>query len=363
MRLIYAVLASCLLNTTAFAESDIEIKGKIKQIIPDNTPHSSIHYFPQKPSSHTVTLLKVKLSEKAWNKLSERVEHNSQEPAPPLPPHLKGLATETQLGMDNVPVMDQGAHGTCATFATTAAVDAALEAGDYISQVCTLQLGQYLEHFGYNPSGWDGSLNTLVLDQLRAFGFVNKTTQREEGCGGVTEYPVSGEVPEGELSLERHYEISEPLSERNFAWSSVLDIHQVFLDRTDPQKTLETVKQALRNHDRLTFGGLLFRLNEGTAGALGKHNQRNDTWVLTPEILDDIMKHRNYGGHAMVITGFDDYATAVDKNNRVHRGLLTLRNSWGESAGDGGDFYMSYDYFKLLAFEINRVRSLKRFTE
>ena len=29
-----------------------------------------------------------------------------------------------QLGMDQVPVLDQGPHGTCATFAATAAVDA-----------------------------------------------------------------------------------------------------------------------------------------------------------------------------------------------------------------------------------------------
>jgi C1A family cysteine protease len=42
------------------------------------------------------------------------------------------LPSSVNLGMNNVPVLDQGRHGTCATFATTAAVDAALGQGDYV---------------------------------------------------------------------------------------------------------------------------------------------------------------------------------------------------------------------------------------
>ena len=61
------------------------------------------------------------------------------------------------LGMNNVPVLDQGSHGTCVTFAITAAIDAALSKGDYISQLCQLELGTYLEPMGYSVSGWDGS--------------------------------------------------------------------------------------------------------------------------------------------------------------------------------------------------------------
>ena len=60
----------------------------------------------------------------------------------------------------------------------------------------------------------------------------------------------------------------------------------------------------------------------------------------------------------MIITGFNDYATATDKDGRVHRGLLTLRNSWGNKVGNEGDFYMSYDYFKLLTIEVQRIRAL-----
>jgi C1A family cysteine protease len=50
----------------------------------------------------------------------------------------------------------------------------------------------------------------------------------------------------------------------------------------------------------------------------------------------------------------DDNAVAVDTHGKNHNGLLILRNSWGTSVGDYGEFYMSYDYFKLLAFDITR---------
>ena len=61
----------------------------------------------------------------------------------------------------------------------------------------------------------------------------------------------------------------------------------------------------------------------------------------------------------MVLTGYDDKATAKDNNGKVYRGLFTLRNSWGPQIGDHGDFYMSYDYIKYLIIEAQRIRSLR----
>ena len=126
----------------------------------------------------------------------------------------------------------------------------------------------------------------------------------------------------------------------------------------NPDTTLQNVKSALDAGDRLTFGVLLFGLDEGLAGAVGKHHSYNDSWVLTPEIIKDIEAHGEFGGHAMIITGYDDDATAIDSHGRSHKGLLTLRNSWGSQIGDKGDFYMSYDYFKTLTLEIQRIRQL-----
>ncbi|MDX2346726.1 MAG: C1 family peptidase [Legionella sp.] len=361
MRFFSVFFAVFLINHTATAAPDIQIKGKITQVIPTSNSNNKIN--TNQPIKITqpkkITLLNVQLSEHAFEVLNKRAEKIKKSP---ISPELLAYstATSTQLGMNQVPVLDQGEHGTCATFATTAALDAALNKGDYISQLCHLQLGQYLENFGYNPSGWDGSLGALVLNQIESFGIVNKAVQREVGCGGFTEYSEVHETPTEPLSLADYHEISEPLPDE-IESTSLLDVTQVFLDRTNPQRTLELVKDALRNNDRLTFGILLFGLNAGNAGAAGQHHQPNDTWLLTADVSSNLILHKNYGGHAMVITGFDDLATAVDQDGYAHQGLLTIRNSWGEHVGDNGNFYMSYDFFKLLTIEVQRIRSLKRF--
>ncbi len=51
-------------------------------------------------------------------------------------------------------------------------------------------------------------------------------------------------------------------------------------------------------------------------------------------------------GHVIVVISYDDYATAIDSDGKVHRGLLKLRNSWGSEIGDHGDFYMTYVYMR-----------------
>ncbi len=86
-------------------------------------------------------------------------------------------------------------------------------------------------------------------------------------------------------------------------------------------------------------------------GALGKYSANFDSWVLTPEIVEHIAIKKELPGHEMIITGYDNDAVAIDAHGREHRGLFTLRNSWGSRAGDNGNFYMSYDYFKALAIE------------
>ncbi|KTD07640.1 C1 family peptidase [Legionella jamestowniensis] len=263
-----------------------------------------------------------------------------------------------QLGMNEVPVLNQGMHGTCVTFATTAAVDAALGKGDYISQVCQLELGRYLEQNAYGSSGWNGSFGRIVLNQMDVFGIVSKEQQLSQGCAGITEYPIHGSEPDVQMTPEEYHQMSENLGEK-IAWSPVLDIMNAISDRTDTNKVVAEVKRALKEQDRLTFGVLLLDFDLGFMGAVGTHKSTFDSWVLTPEIARDVYLNPNFGGHEMVITGFDDNAVAIDDKGNEHRGLFTLRNSWGDDVGDHGNFYMSYDYFKLLVIEVQRIRNME----
>jgi hypothetical protein len=355
MRILTA--ATLLFAGTAFAEQDIQFVGKIQQpISPESQIHANARTF-KGPLPTSVTLLKVKLSDHAWTKLQEKTHAEEQSQSIMASQESTTTGQNVQLGMNNVAVRDQGPHGTCATFANTAAIDAALNRGDYTSELCQLQLGRHLENNGYLVSGWDGSLGPWVLHQMEAFGVVSKKNQRANGCAGFTEYPTRDiNEPETEMLLTDYHKISETISNGRVAWSPILDAYQVFIDKVNPEQTLQQVKTTLNEGDRLTFGVLLFNAHQGIAGAVGKYHVTNDTWILTPDIIQAINNQGEMGGHEMIITGYNDDAVAFDNQGNAHKGLLTLRSSWG-AIGDNGDFYMSYDYFKTLTVEIQRIRS------
>lgn len=354
MKYITIIGTVALLWTTSVLAQDIQLVGKIQQ--PLSTPAKQTLKAHATLIPKTITVFRVQLSDNAWTKLQDKTETGQAESfnTDTLGGNTKGV----QLGMNNVPVLDQGPHSTCVTFASSAVISAALNRGDYISELCQLQLGRYLEKNSYTLSGWGGSFGPSVLNQMQNFGIVSKQIQREKGCGGYTEYPTTTlDEPQADISLVDYHQMSEPMPAQ-IGWSPILDAYQVFVDKVSPNKTLENVIASLNAGDRLTFGVLLFRLDQGIAGAVGKHNAAYDTWILTPEIIQAInSKTTEVGGHEMIITGYDNDAVAIDGQGHTHRGLLTLRNSWGDKIGDQGNFYMSYDYFKSLTIEVQRIRS------
>jgi len=370
MKLYQATLISCLLMSTSLIAQDIRVSGTVSHTlqVPSLAPVQNRNV-SQASSPDEIKLLHIKLSHKEKQALAKKtkdaLEHkgsfslsSSTQKSGPYPQTVT-------LGMNDVPVLNQGRHGSCVTFAITAAVDAALHKGDYISQLCQLQLGNYLANNGYGMSGWDGSYGSFVLAQMDAFGIVNKRQEAAFGCGGLTEYPLKGETPTSSISIEEFHRISEPFTNyfddtasHEIVWSPLLNMYQAMVERVDTNKVLTDVKIALMAHDRVIFSVLLPALDLGIAGAVGHNKVANDSWVLTIEIARDIYSKPLNAAHEMIITGYDDNAIAIDNTGKAHQGLLTLRNSWGNGWGDHGDFYMSYDYFKLLVIEAIRIRSL-----
>lgn len=347
-----ALFVSLVFSGASFAQ-DVAIVGNIKQ-----TVHVPVSSQQAKTTAQFVnkkiTLLKIQLSDKVREAINLRSEQNAQENTDSL---VNGEETSSiQLGMNSVPVLDQGGHGTCATFANTAAVGAVINKGDYVSQLCHLQLGRYIENSGYNPSGWSGSLGRIVLSQMDAYGLVSTQNQKTQGCGGLNAYPLYGSDPLTAMLPTDFRANSESLEDYGVAWSPILDIYQFFVDHTNTTKTLEDVKSSLRLGDRVTFAVLLPDYHLGVVGAVGRNHMRNDTWVLTPEIERDIPTAE--AAHELIITGYDDNAVVNDDQGREYKGILTLRNSWGTNIGDKGDFYMTYDYFKALVIEAQRIRHL-----
>lgn len=85
-----------------------------------------------KSGEKTITLLDVDISSELMRKKFFWGEKDYSKGITPFSQSIGAV----ELGMNSVPVLDQGSYGTCVTFATTAAMDAVLGLGDYISQQC-----------------------------------------------------------------------------------------------------------------------------------------------------------------------------------------------------------------------------------
>lgn len=311
----------------------------------------------QHPQAKVFSLMRIQLSSEAKQQLKHQVRTelktaNSDTSSASSP-------SSAEVGMSNVPVLNQGAHGSCVTFANTGAVDAVLSRGDYVSQLCSLALGSYLEEQDSDyPSGWDGSWGSIVLKQLSDYGFINKDNQHQYGCGGLTDYPTYDPSETGKAMSPADYESMSESLNSVVDWTSILSVDDAFGGSYNPDRVLSKVKKALARGERLTFGVGL-DVNLGSAGAVGSYHAYHDTWVLTPDIQDDVDNDEIYAGHEMIIIGYDDNAEVTADDGTVNKGLLHLRNSWSEGAGDKGDYYMSYAHFKALTMEVQTVTPAK----
>lgn len=311
-----------------------------------------IEFQNNKNETQSIRLLPISLNPKTQNHIATQLTRKM-----PLSLKYTSLPSSVNLGMNNVPVLDQGMHGTCATFAVTGALDAIIKKGDYISQLCQLTLGQYLSQRSYQNSGWNGAFTNDVLYQIHTQGIISKDKQTAMGCAGLNQYPTKESVdPLNEMTLDEFHQLSENVSDlKNYDVSNLLDFYQFIKDEKTPEDIIKSLKTSLSHGDRVLIGTIVTTADE--VGAYGQYHQRSDTWVITPEVISAI-KSKDYGAHAMIIIGYDDKAIAKDNHGKTHQGLFILRNSWGSHAGDQGNYYMSYQYLSNLTFELIQVRSL-----
>jgi hypothetical protein len=334
-------------SSLAFA-NPVNLKGEVEVTI---TP---------KNQSGVVQNLKFKLPKYELSPSAQSYLHDQLAQYPNNSVNFASFASElprkVKVGMQLTPVLNQGAHGSCVTFAVTAAINATLGAGDYISQLCSLELGSYLAIHDKAPaSGWNGSYGSWVLEQISEYGIISQNYQKLHGCAGVKKYPLYDGADEGTpMSDSEFLAHSIPVS-NVMSWEALLKDSESFTANGDKNQLIYRIKEELAKGNRLTVG-MLLDVYVGDAGALGNNKVPNDTWMLTPQIIEDAMNGNIYAGHELVITGYDDDLEVYDDEDHVNRGVFTLRNSWSELAGDNGDYYITYDYLKFLALEVMAVR-------
>lgn len=269
------------------------------------------------------------------------------------------LPQKVDLGMEGTPVLNQGRHGSCVTFANTAAIDALLGAGDYISQLCSLELGSWLAINGQlEHSGWNGTWGPVMLKQMMDYGAISKNHEKLHGCAGINQYPIDNESEEGNpMSLSEYKQFNVPLASL-IEWEPLLNAEDAFSASTSPEQKVWMAKEQLAKGNRLTMG-MLLDVNIGFAGAAGSYKAEHDTWMITPQIIIDAVYDDIYAGHELVITGYDDNALVTDEEGNVNQGVFFLRNSWSKFAGDNGNYYVSYEHFAFFTDEIQVIRLKK----
>jgi hypothetical protein len=329
----------------------------------------------------------VTLSADTQNKLIQNINNALNNPATPNQTSLSeegnDLPSSIQLGMNGVPVFDQGWEwSSCTTMSVTAALDAlySLKGDQAISPTCFLQLD--------NLEWWNGNDLFLVVSAFEHFGYWTQKDQETikvngvPACGGLTKYPFSdkshfGDAPSLDLldpDTFKKYQAAEEIQRNNDGGNGTsmpVSVYQqyekhalkssnwlVIATHYAPQQadqTLQQVKESLTKGNRLVFSMFFdpFLSDKGhSMGAIGSYHAHFDTWVLTNQIGRDVQTYLRAFQHEMVITGYDDTACVTyddESQTRQECGLLKIRNSGGAELGDHGDFYMSYDYFKTLA--------------
>lgn len=286
-----------------------------------------------------------------------------------IAPRLAALAAS--------PVLEQGTTDTGTTLAVLGAIGL-LQEDDaaYFNPVCSLSLGHYLavdERYkdfpgvadvvaeaglSTYPSGWGGSLTSLVLAQVTEFGLIDSKFYLHRCPAGdfhdpeanteelpAVEFdkyatPVMREVTGDIVCSNYDPDISNCQctgsgSQTCATKGSLVDTIKSIVDANN----LAVVSSLLyKNLNNLGLGKSFYQFSETADDAVP------DVWAFGKDVRA-CRERGEYQGEAcqlasseMIVFGY------IDNPSDPEQGVLVLRNSWGKAIGDAGNFYMTYEY-------------------
>jgi len=293
-------------------------------------------------STKAVKINTIVLDSQDQKALLDKADHIANINA--IPKYIFENDFDIDLKMNNVPVLDQGEHGTCMTFAITALIDAIKASGDYISQQCLLELGNYYisDFNNLDPecsfSGWEGFDDPkCLLKRIDTHGIVAKAD-----CPHA--YPLD------ESSLLRFEKMSindYKILSYNNQWAK----DYTWVPIVNPN-SISAIKKALNNNNRVLIASMVKLGKEINETGYPINNKKSGLWALPTNFteFEKFIKGKNsFGLHAMVVTGYSD----------KHK-ILKIRNSWGNLSGDNGDYYMTYDYYRLMNLETIEISGQRK---
>ncbi|QTX32507.1 SYNERG-CTERM sorting domain-containing protein [Aminithiophilus ramosus] len=233
------------------------------------------------------------------------------------------------------PVRDQAPYGSCWTFSAMASLEStALRAGIASPDYAEMHLG-YFGCVDRSPElpGFKDVAATLPLQTLMDQGGddFRATALLARGTGAVdeTEAPYE-EIPDGAAPLSRRLE-----TVYNFYYDS----------GTRYQKaSVENIKRAVAFYGAASVGVYASDPQTGNWNLSPYFNSATSAAFIPAGNPDGLTV--GWANHAVTVVGWDDTYSRENFNalNRPEGdGAWIVKNSWGDSWGDGGYFYLSYE--------------------
>ncbi|HEY9854819.1 MAG TPA: C1 family peptidase [Stenomitos sp.] len=205
-------------------------------------------------------------------------------------------------------VRNQGQLGSCAAFATTSVMEATLK----IKGKKPSKLDHLAPLFFYYAT----------RQAMQDSGRMAKATKRDTGSfmDLAARTAVKIGAPSEDLVPYRDGKTGLAYDPTDAEYAAAKDFHMLSTKRVS---TVKGMKSALAAKHPIIIGVPLYQ--SFMTKALAQSGQ-----MTLPQKGEQIV-----GGHAMAVVGYDDAKES-----------FLIRNSWGSDWGQGGYFYMPYDYFQ-----------------
>ncbi|MBR1554704.1 MAG: hypothetical protein IJ644_04840 [Oscillospiraceae bacterium] len=226
------------------------------------------------------------------------------------------------------PVKNQNPYGTCWAFAA-------------LNSLETNEMGRnphvdysewHLAHYAYQGESAYPSGSENFLDEGGTLSQVVGMFTNWIGPVSEEDYPYFGDTPDP----------NKPLKElQKEALLHVTDFHYYpmgYYDETRNQQ-IQQVKQAIYEGHAIYFATGFAAIDDAPF-----RNYEYQSFYVPRDTSEYVDENFEAGAHAMSIVGWDDTFPADHFTIRPNRdGAWLVKNSWGESFGDGGYLWISYE--------------------
>lgn len=233
-----------------------------------------------------------------------------------LPAHHSLLSTRLSL-----PVWDQGDFGSCTAHATCLAAYIVL----------------YEQWTAATPPFDPSRLYAYAMTRMYAHDSLafDRGAHVFDACNALERARIAADAsfPYDRASelITQEPPLAAALSSAQTPWTLDFDFSLLQSNVYNRMEKLNTIRAALADDKPVVIGFSVYKTS--------MDNVKIEPYVLRARRVPEVF----LGGHCVCLVGYDDTFVG-DVGGVEERGAFRARNSWGTSWGDGGDFWITYEF-------------------